>query len=267
MVRNTTIDHKEFFEKAQSIDEVCSEVKNIMHKYEILPGQNAIISVISCLDDQCSTVTSCIKRKLRDLLSTTSNSFCNIIHLDEVYEMRLFGGIFLPGIKTYESLVPAVHHIASKDNGKLFVFNFTHIGYDIATDTFGEFGRYGHDKTSASCGAIKGLYQAIIQNKALPKDHDLRRLGEYLSEIVQEYAISPSEKGADILSLTVLAYKKQISWIKGQLIELAEIDDIDIIYIGGVEIDVSNFKDYCYNDKFAVLAKFYVGKNGEIRNI
>jgi hypothetical protein len=187
--------------------------------------------------------------------------------MDAVYEMRLFGGLFLPGIKTYESLVPAVHHIASKDDGKLFVFNFTHIGYDPQTETFGEFGRYGHDETSASCGAIKGLYSAIVNNKDFPKDHDLKRVGEYLLEIVKEHNIKPSEKGHDILQLTVLAYKKQISWIKSQLIELAEADGIDIAYIGGVEIDNSNFKNYCYNDKFAVLSKFYVTKNGEILNI
>src|SRR3990172_779958 len=191
MPRNTTIDHKEFLEKAQTIEEVCSEVRNIMQNYKMYPGQNTIITVISCLDDQCSTVTSCIKRKLRDLHPTSEDNFCNIIHMDAVYEMRLFGGLFLPGIKTYESLVPAVHHIASKDNGKLFVFNFTHIGYDPQTETFGEFGRYGHDMTSASCGAIKGLYSAIVNNKDFPKDHDLKRVGEYLLEIVKEHNIKP----------------------------------------------------------------------------
>lgn len=267
MPQISTIEPGEFLEMSQTIDEVCADVKKIMEEYDIKPGQNAIMSIISCLDDQCTTVTSCVKRKLRDLRSTSDDDLHHTIHMDEIYEMRLFGGLFLPGIKTYESLVPAAHHIASKQDGKLFLLNFTHIGYDPETETFGEFGRYGHDKTSASCGAIKGLYSAIVNNKALPKDQDLHRVGVYLEEIIKEHNIQPAEKGHDMLQLTVLAYKKQISWIKGQLIELAETNQIDVAYFGGVEIDNSNFQNYCYNDKFAVLSKFYVTKDGEIKNI
>ena len=208
-----------------------------------------------------------MKRKLRELHPTSSDNLCNIIHMDEIYEMRLFGGLFLPDIKTYESLVPAAHHIPPGEEGKLLVLNFTHIGYDFEKDTFGEFGRYGHDQTSASCGAIRGLYQRIIDEKALPKDQDLRRLGDYLAAIVHEYEIKPADKGMDILELTFRAYQKQVPWIKGQLLELAETDNIDVAYVGGIEIDNSNFREYCYNDKFVVMSKFYVSRNGEIRNI
>ena len=261
------VDIENVINSAEPLETIGHDVKRIMEQYGVLPGENAIVCLISCLDDQCTTVSECIKRKVRQFHPLSTENVCAIIQMDQIYEMRLFGGLFLPNVKTYESLVPAAHHIAIEDQGKLLVLQFTHIGYDEQTDTYGEFGRYGHDKPSSSCGAIKGLYGTIVTNKPFPKDHDLNRLGTYLADVVQEHDIKPTERGRDVLELTVRAFQKQIPWVKGQLLELAEHEGVDIIYVGGVELDISSYGNLAYNDKIAVLSKFFVNKDGELKNL
>ncbi|HLC16141.1 MAG TPA: hypothetical protein VJL89_07940 [Thermodesulfovibrionia bacterium] len=254
-------------DSALTLEAVGREVKGTMEQYSISPGENAIVCLISCLDDHCTTVSECIKRKFQQFHHVPSENDTAVIQMDQIYTMRLFGGLFLPNIKTYESLIPAAHHIPNIEHGKLLVIQLTHIGYDSELDIFGEFGRYGHDKTTAACGAIKSLYSAIVNSKTFPKDHDLNRLGAYLAEVVQQFDITPSEKGRDVLELTVRAFEKQIPWIKGQLLELAEHEHVDIVYIGGVELDMSSYKDFTYNDKIAVLSKCYISRDGELKNL
>jgi len=261
------LDFDNLIDSAVTLEAIGSDVKGTMEQYSVYPGENAIVCLISCLDDQCTTVSECIKRKVRQFHPLSSENVCAIIQMDQIYEMRLFGGLFLPTVKTYESLVPAAHHIPQIEQGKLLVIQFTHIGYDSQLDTYGEFGRYGHERTSPACGAIKGLYTTIVNNKPLPKDHDLNRLGTYLADVVQQYDIKPAEKGRDVLELTVRAFQKQIPWVKGQLLELAENEGIDIVYVGGIELDISSFKDFTYNDKIAILSKSYISKEGEMKNL
>lgn len=261
-----TDNNKKFLESSIQIEDLSKQIKELMDKYNAVPGENTIVVFITCLDDQCTTIIEYIKRELRNYYIAPKDDVNRVIHVEKFYGMRLFGGFFLPGIKTYESLIPAAHHIPDKANGKLLILNFSHIGYDAESGKFGTFVRYGHDKPSSSCGAICGLYDKIKSSSAFPNDMDLRWLGEFLLEVKYKHDVQPLENGVDILDLTVKAYKEQIPWVKEQLSELAKVDDIEVLFIGGIEIDISKGPNNFIHDKIALIEKFHVAKDGTIED-
>ncbi len=262
------VDHKEFLNKAVFIPDLCEQIKVIMERYNIDLGRNAILVIITCLDDQCTTVIEYIKRELRKFHpKSSSKDDDNIIHIEKFYGMRLFGGIFIPEIKTYESLLPAAHHIPEKEKGNLLILNFSHIGYDYEKKHFGKLVRYGHINSTHACGAIKSLYERIINKKDMPIDADLKALSNYLQEIVKTYNIKKQTNGLDILQLTIKAYEHQIPWLKGQLKELSLLDRINIIYIGGIEIDMSKTCEEMNKDKVVIIEKFIIDNTGTVEII
>ncbi|MBF0517798.1 MAG: hypothetical protein HQK97_11900, partial [Nitrospirae bacterium] len=185
-----------------------------------------------------------------------------IFHMEKYYSMRLFGGLFIPKIKTYECLIPAAHHIPDKEDGNLLIFNFAHIGYDDEKKTFGALVRHGHSKPTPACGAIISCYDKIRHGLRAPKDNDLNLLSKYLKGVINKFDIVDEQNGLHLLELTVRAYEMQMPWLKGQLRELAIVDKINIMYIGGIEVDFSRICDDHANDKIVVLEKFFIDKHG-----
>ena len=255
-------DLKNILDLSNELDHCCQRLKLIKENYNLVPGENSIIIIINCLDDHCTIVSSYLKRELQSLFSTSRTDASKTIAVDAVYEKRLFGGLFLPEVKTYESLIPAVHHIPAKKDRKVLVLNLTHIGYNAKNRKWGNFIRYGHKEPSHSCGAIQMLFKCIIEGRPLPADHDLNRLGSYLAYIVKKYSIKPVKSGRDILQLTYYAYKENLPWMKEQLRLLAIEEKTDIIYLGGLEIDVNKGESGALNDRVAILDNFFINSKG-----
>ncbi len=261
------MDHETFLKQSATIPQLCESLKGLMEKYDIFLGKNAILVIITCLDDQCSTIIEYIKRELRKFHPQKYDDTDEFIHMEKFYGMRLFGGIFLPKTKTYESLLPAAHHIPDKLGGKLLILNFSHIGYDSDSGNFGVMVRYGHEKSSPACGAIKLCYDRIVAGANPPNDADLKSLTKYLDKTVKTHRIAKTEKGHDILNVTVRAFNDQIPWISEQLATLAVMDHIDILYVGGIEIDYSKNCEELSKDKIAVLNRLFIDKTGVVTSL
>jgi hypothetical protein len=257
-----SVKYNDFITRSVYISELCDIVRELMGRYDICLGVNTILVIITCLDDQCTTIIEYIKRELRKCHSADAG---DTIHLEKYYSMRLFGGLFIPKIKTYECLLPAAHHIPDKENGNLLIFNFAHIGYDDDNKAFGTLVRHGHSKPTPACGAIISCYEKIRHGTRAPKDNDLKILSKYLKGIVNKHDIVYEDNGMHLLELTVRAYELQLPWLKGQLKELAILDNISIIYIGGIEVDFSKTCEESSNDKIVVMDKFHINKKGSIK--
>ncbi|MBF0466076.1 MAG: response regulator [Nitrospirae bacterium] len=264
------MDHKSFLKKSVTIPQLCEHIKELMEKYDIFLGKNAILVIITCLDDQCSTVIEFIKREMRKFhpakYGDTDDSD-DLIHLEKFYGMRLFGGIFIPKVKTYESLLPASHHIPERNDGKLLILNFSHIGYDSNTGSFGVMVRYGHEKSSPACGAIKFCYDKILAEDDPPADADLKSLSKHIKKVVKKYKIKKEENGYDILEVTLRAFDDQIPWVTEQLSHLAVTDQISILYMGGVEVDYSKNCDELSSDRMVILKRLYIDKSGKVETM
>ncbi|MCG6551855.1 MAG: hypothetical protein L7F77_05970 [Candidatus Magnetominusculus sp. LBB02] len=254
--------YRDFIQRAVHITELCETVMEWMERYEICLGVNTILVIITCLDDQCTTIIEYIKRELRKFHPVKFDDDHTVIHMEKYYGLRLFGGLFIPKIKTYECLLPAAHHIPDREDGTLLIFNFAHIGYDDETKTYGALVRHRHSRPTAACGAIISCYDRIRQGSRPPKDNDLKLLDKYLKSIVNKHDITHEENGLHLLDLTVRAYELQTPWLKNQLTELAILDKINIMYIGGIEVDFSRTCDDPANDKIVVMDKFYINKKG-----
>ncbi|MEO5360963.1 MAG: hypothetical protein H7843_11045 [Nitrospirota bacterium] len=255
-----------FIKNAIDIPQLCKLINGIMERYKIYLGVNVVVVVINCLDEQCTTVIDNIKYGMRRYYPDISNND-TLIKIEMFYNMRLFGGLFLPHIKTYESLMPAAHHVPVKEDDKLMILNLSHIGYDANTKEFGAFIRYGHNSSTAACGAITSCYDQILKGMKMPSDSDLRALSRYIKKTISIHNIEPKPLGYDLLDVTVNAYKDQIPWMKKQLRKLAQKDEIDIIYIGGIEIDTNKESDSDANDKIVIMDTFIVNQNGNIIDI
>ncbi|WP_420267135.1 hypothetical protein [Candidatus Magnetominusculus dajiuhuensis] len=252
----------DFIDRAVHISELCDIVMELMERYEICLGINTILVIITCLDDQCTTIIEHIKRELRKCHPAKFDDDHSVIHMEKYYGLRLFGGLFIPKIKTYECLLPAAHHIPDREDGNLLIFNFAHIGYDDEKKTYGALVRHGHSKPTTACGAIISCYEKIRHGTRAPKDNDLKLLSKYLNGIINKYDIEHQDNGLHLLDLTVRAYEMQMPWLKSQLTALAVMDNINIMYIGGIEVDFSRTCEDITNDKIVVMDKFFIDKKG-----
>ncbi|MEO5357482.1 MAG: hypothetical protein H7844_09315 [Nitrospirae bacterium YQR-1] len=256
----------DFLNKAIAIPQCCKVINGIMERYDVHLGVNSVVVVINCPDEQCTTVIDNIKHGMRKFYPEKFDDD-TLIKVEKFYNMRLFGGLFLPKIKTYESLLPAAHHVPVKKDGKLMILNLSHIGYDNNTKEFGLFVRYGHDSATASCGAISSCYDIIVKGSKMPSDTDLRALSKYIKQTVSLHNIQQQPSGYDLLEVTLKAYSGQAPWVKQQLTKLAKKDNLSIIYIGGIEIDTNKEHDIDTHDKIVLIDKFIVGQNGNITDI
>jgi len=243
---------REILNNAMDVDKFKGFLKNVLGKYEMeLENNTGVISII-CPDDQSSTV-------LYAIMYGETKHFL-------IYDRRLFGGFFIPHCHTYESLDPSSHHIPNYGKN-ILVLNFTHIGYDDETGRWGEFKRYGHDKATSSCGAIVSLYNLLKRDEKLRevKDKDLKELGMFLKGVVDEYKIEDKDDGSHILNLTMNAFEKQKVWLIEQLKILSKKEDLNMLYVGGLEIDINKGKEKEFNDKIFIDHMIYI-KGGEMLN-
>ncbi|WP_420265513.1 hypothetical protein [Candidatus Magnetominusculus dajiuhuensis] len=93
-----------FLIKAIDIPQLCEVIHSIMERYNVYLGVNVVVVVINCLDEQCTTVIDNIKHEMRRFYPSIIDND-TLIQIEKFYNMRLLGGIFLPKIKTYESLL------------------------------------------------------------------------------------------------------------------------------------------------------------------
>ncbi len=221
-------------EKSMSLEEFNNFVKEILKERGVDIGENAIMVYVGCSDDQCTTVLEKIKRDMRE-----GESIEVIVRNDEIYERRVFGGIFLPNFHTKESLIPAAHHIPDGKMRNLFVLHLSHIGYDEERG-YGYFVRYHHKKHSTACGAIKSL----IESTALPKDIDLLYLKRFIEYVKDE--------GDDLESMTLKLLRLSEEHIIKELFDLAKEENLSILYIGGIEVDLSKQSGQYHNDRIYV---------------
>lgn len=247
-----TAEAKRVLDEAKSLEEFEDLLDKLFSKYGIKPEENSVFVSITCPDDQTSSVISHIVTKNRHEQNRSKHFL--------VYNRNVFGGIFVPGFKTFESLVPAAHHIPGNDKN-LIILNFTHIGYDEKTNEWGRFIRYGHERASSSCGAIVNLYSLLKNGKEMVKDEDLKELGMFLRDIILENEIDNMPHNEHLLKLTLKAFEKQSIWLIEQLKILSKKEELNILYVGGVEIDMDKNEDF--NDKIFVKKFAYI-KEGEI---
>ncbi len=251
-----TIRGEDIIKESKNLEEFWELLDEIFSKYGIKPEENAVFVSITCPDDQSSSVLSYIVTRNK-YEKDRSKHFL-------VYNRSVFGGIFVPGYKTFESLIPAAHHIP-KSGKNLVVLNFTHIGYEEETGEWGKFIRYGHDHASSSCGAIVTLYSLIKEGKEMVNDEDLRELGMFLRNIMIEENIEEIPRNEHILHLTLKAFERQSSWLLEQLQRLSEREKINILYIGGVEIDMDKKEEF--NDKIFVKNITYIERGKKVEKI
>ncbi len=252
----TLVKGEEVIKESKSLEEFEGLLNELFNKYSIKPEENAVFVSITCPDDQSSSVLSYIITKNK-YEKDRSKHFL-------VYNRSVFGGVFVPGYKTFESLIPAAHHIP-KSGKNLVVLNFTHIGYEEETGEWGKFIRYGHDHASPSCGAIVTLYSLIKEGKEMVNDEDLRELGIFLRNIIMEENIKEMPRNEHVLHLTLNAFERQSSWLLEQLQHLSKKEKINILYIGGVEIDMDKKKEF--NDKILVKNITYIEAGKKIEKI
>ncbi|NPA38511.1 MAG: hypothetical protein GXN99_01805 [Candidatus Nanohaloarchaeota archaeon] len=249
--------NEELLVKAKTLEEFEDVLDKIFVKYGIKPEKNAVFISISCPDDQSSSVLSHVVMRNKHKEDTSQHYL--------VYNRCVFGGIFVPGFKTFESLIPATHHIPN-DAKNVVVLNFTHIGYDEESKKWGEFKRYGHNHTSASCGAIVTLYNLIKQNKDIGlQDEDLKELGMFLRNLLLKEPIEEKEDGSHILELTLKAFDEQSKWLIEELKKLSKKESINVFYLGGLEVDTNKdgkeFNDLIFLKKAAMI------RDGEVEEI
>ncbi len=229
-------------ENAFNLEKIIKIFRNLMKKEDLRLGENSVLVYIGCSDDQSTTVLEEIKRHLRE-----KNSEEEVIKKDEIYERRVFGGIFLPE-HSYESLSPALHHIPEEKNKKLLVLQLTHIGYDKEKG-FGYFVRYGHKKHTTSCGAICSLFNS----KEEPKDIDLKYLKHYIEKI--------KEEKDTIETITFKLLKNSYENLKKELKKLAENEESVIYLFSGIEIDLDKI-EFKHNDLILPYKLIKISKEG-----
>ncbi len=231
-------------ENSISLEDFSGFVKRILKDKYIEIGENAIMVYVGCSDDQCTTVLEEIKREIRE-----GNSKDDIIKNDEIYERRVFGGIFLPNFHTKESLIPAAHHIPDEKMKKLFVLHLSHIGYDNERG-YGYFIRYHHKKHSTACGAIKNLFES----NDIPRDIDLLYLKRFIEYVKDE--------GDNLENITLKLLKSSEEHMIKELFDLAKEENLDVVYIAGIEVDLSKKSGEYYNDGIYVDRVMNISKDG-----
>jgi hypothetical protein len=203
-------------------------------------GYNSIICAIMCPDSQATTVLLRIREEVgkKEKVKILPKK----IRYDLIYERRVFGGIFLPDF-SYHSLEPAVFQIPDSGLEKkgLSVIQLAHIGYDQNLG-FGKFIRYGRKEYTSSCGAVS----SIFHDEFIPQDADLK--------ILKNYIDSMKSPGDDILSITYKLIEESSKHTISELKKLAEKHKISVVFLSGIEIDVSKPKrTILHNDKIFLI--------------
>jgi hypothetical protein len=203
-------------------------------------GYNSIICAIMCPDSQATTVLLRIREEVgkKEKVKILPKK----IRYDLIYERRVFGGIFLPDF-SYHSLEPAVFQIPDSGLEKkgLSVIQLAHIGYDQNLG-FGKFIRYGRKEYTLSCGAVS----SIFYDEFIPQDADLK--------ILKNYIDSMKSPGDDILSITYKLIEESSKHTISELKKLAEKHKISVVFLSGIEIDVSKPKrTILHNDKIFLI--------------
>jgi hypothetical protein len=226
--------------KSLSLKEFGWKIVQLSQKAGLDIGYNSIICAIMCPDSQSTTVLLKIREEVgkKEKVKILPKK----IRYDLIYERRIFGGIFLPDF-SYHSLEPAVFQIPDSgyDKKGLVVIQLGHIGYDEKLG-FGRFVRYGREEHSPCCAAIISLFH----NEFIPQDADLRMLKNYIESLKR------SED--DILSITYRLVEESSHHTISELRKVAEKHNIKIVFISGIEIDVSKTKrTKLHNDKIFVV--------------
>ena len=226
--------------KSLSLKDFSWKIVQLSQRAGLDIGYNSIICAIMCPDSQATTVLLRIREEVgkKEKVKILPKK----IRYDLIYERRVFGGIFLPDF-SYHSLEPAVFQIPDSGLEKkgLSVIQLAHIGYDQNLG-FGKFIRYGRKEYTSSCGAVS----SIFHDEFIPQDADLK--------ILKNYIDSMKSAGDDILSITYKLIEESSKHTISELKKLAEKHKISVVFLSGIEIDMSKPKrTILHNDKIFLI--------------
>jgi|GEM_PF-1030043 hypothetical protein len=226
--------------KSLSLKDFSWKIVQMSQKVGLDIGYNSIICAIVCPDSQATTVLLKIREEVgkKEKVKILPKK----IRYDLIYERRVFGGIFLPDF-SYHGLEPAVFQIPDSGSERkgLTVIQLAHIGYDQNLG-FGKFIRYGRKEQSLSCAAVLSLFH----NEFTPQDADLKALKNYID--------SMKSTEDDALSITYKLIEESSQHTLLELRRLAEKHNITIVFLAGIEIDLSKPKrTILHNDKIFLI--------------
>jgi len=226
--------------KSLSLKDFSWKIVQLSQRAGLDIGYNSIICAIMCPDSQATTVLLRIREEVgkKEKVKILPKK----IRYDLIYERRVFGGIFLPDF-SYHSLEPAVFQIPDSGLEKkgLSVIQLAHIGYDQNLG-FGKFIRYGRKEYTSSCGAVS----SIFHDEFIPQDADLK--------ILKNYIDSMKSAVDDILSITYKLIEESSKHTISELKKLAEKHKISVVFLSGIEIDMSKPKrTILHNDKIFLI--------------